>query len=519
MPLTYAGVDLILPEHYPGYNDTVGMFLDRKGYFRANDLRAADFLPWKGLDGEPWHGIVGSRPGTLVWPTGASRWSEGWFYAGKAEKDAILAVTSGVTSANLVLDDGTGGSVTASMYMLPPRPISQIQGAGFTDYREPLYLCQFVDDRFFWQGRKYEGFLSPNTQVSAAALLAAIQVSLGQTFTIEAYSSTQLCIPGLVDGRFRSIPLLLDAVCQSLGLRLVANLNGSYSLIQASTGQTRQTSNVALGTPFTGGQLGWGPTNVDPNTDTENYLPSFIAVHFPQVLNGQVTGDPNYVNTQANPVTTGNGATWDLHTLEAAQVPTQGALPSNKVTLDTYAPLYATAWAKWQTGYNELHNSGITPWVPDGLHRFEWNYTDRDYCTSRSIRETYEVDFVWACCMAPVPPNFSGLSGFSGVTYVSGSGCCGCFPMVSGLSSGSYKNLPSGVLPTGCGVFDIQNGNLIVGGGPGGTVTIIPGIPNTDTGGLSIAQNLVTGVTCSGGTLSVTTNLFTWVNGILVSIQ
>src|SRR5262245_64049547 len=85
-----------------------------------------------GLTFQPWVPTRPVRPGTLFWPVGASRWAVGHFIATGAQVDAILPLAYGnaspwkPTPLNLVLDTGRQNqSITASMYLLPPRPLQR----------------------------------------------------------------------------------------------------------------------------------------------------------------------------------------------------------------------------------------------------------------------------------------------------------------------------------------------------------------------------------------------------------
>lgn len=384
MPCTFGGVNIIVPV------PESSQFLADK--YQPTALSSQDFIPWDGLHRSlPW---LRTRPGALVWPTGASRWAEFSFYAGKAEVDAILALTNGTSTEDLVLDDGLGGTITTKMYMLAPRPVCQFPNS------EPCYLCQLVDQRFFWQGRQVydEGGDFSNTVVATATVLTDLAAALGVTFHTDSYSSSNLVLPALIDGHFKSVPRLLDLVAQSLGLRVVCDLDGTVHLLSATNGVARSNTNATdLSTQWLGGALQFSADSIDDHDETlDSFLPSHVQVIFPRVQDSVVRGEPPYLKSVAITISgqVGNGSIYDLTTLEQATFATGVTNPSNKAALDTLATTYATAWYQWQTGFLDATFSGILPATPDGLHRWEWEYNE-GRITTRAIRETYEVGCWW----------------------------------------------------------------------------------------------------------------------------
>lgn len=95
------------------------------------------------------------RPGTLVWPNGATRWAVGCFLASPSmleNLDLSECLTEGKT---LRLKSGKDDNDVsfAKMRLLPPVPLTYYgDGSGESGkVQKALYLLVFVDQRFFWR--------------------------------------------------------------------------------------------------------------------------------------------------------------------------------------------------------------------------------------------------------------------------------------------------------------------------------------------------------------------------------
>lgn len=85
---------------------------------------------------------------TLWWPTGGTRWAQGWFLATQEMAEACIEASwSGGTpgEATLILGDQLVSSIAAEMYLLPPVPLAWVSG------EKQLYLLPLVDGRYFWR--------------------------------------------------------------------------------------------------------------------------------------------------------------------------------------------------------------------------------------------------------------------------------------------------------------------------------------------------------------------------------
>lgn len=112
--------------------------------------------------GHPWPGVFGGQLGAprpvcppevklyeLYVPTGASNWS---VFRGLMHKDEALKLEPGLFGTLTLRHGAAGTGVAASMFCLPPVPLTGINGAS------DLYLITLVDTRYRWQLQAY-----PNT--------------------------------------------------------------------------------------------------------------------------------------------------------------------------------------------------------------------------------------------------------------------------------------------------------------------------------------------------------------------
>lgn len=96
-------------------------------------------------------------PNSLYWPSGASRFAVGYFFAAKSDLDALrLQARTTPNSYDFQalpfsMDDG-GTTIQTNLFMLPPRPLADISQWGGTT-QDGLYLLTLVDERYFWWER------------------------------------------------------------------------------------------------------------------------------------------------------------------------------------------------------------------------------------------------------------------------------------------------------------------------------------------------------------------------------
>lgn len=193
---------------------------------------APRYSPSLGLASVPFRAHLPPGPvrvGRLHYPWGASRFAVGHFLVDSGTLGAIRAYcqndSASYRAAPLVLDGGDGVSITTDLWMLPARPLAQINN-------EPgLWLLTLVDERYFW----WLTAASVSAQSTWALLYAAIGTALGVTIEAETVASAYLTPPAELAGSYPALPLLLDAVATSVGHRIVRLWDGTIKAQSATT--------------------------------------------------------------------------------------------------------------------------------------------------------------------------------------------------------------------------------------------------------------------------------------------
>ena len=190
----------------------------------------------------------------LRWPHGATRFGYLLGIATDAQLARIRAeVYAGATNYRarpLVLADGVGRTVTADMYLLPPRPLAQCPGAA------GLWLVPLADERWRWW--RAAGTVSVTGGTTTwPDLFAAIGAALGVTITADDVPAAYLKPSAALGGSYQPLPVLLDAAAASVGMRVVRTLAGAVRVMSPTTALATRTANrLATATKLTaGGQL------------------------------------------------------------------------------------------------------------------------------------------------------------------------------------------------------------------------------------------------------------------------
>jgi hypothetical protein len=331
---------------------------------RSLPVRAWDPWPVKNpqaLSSRPWLREGPLRLNTLLWPSGASRWSVFHAVVDDATMDRIRGAT-GSFGQPLVIDDGTGPVLSVTMYPLPPRPLSQIAGAnGFS-------LLTLLDRRAYWP------WLSADVEVVGgtttwADLFTAIAAALGITLDVDDVPAAYLSPPAALSSAYDSLPALLDAACLSCGLRFAAALDGtSYRCWSVAAAQTQVARNLAgVSNPRVAGGL------FLQGTDLNGILPDAVRVVFPRADDGLPDPAPVAVPvTLASlnfppgaPVGGIGGLTKTFHSSAVATY--SGGSLSNSAALTALATQAATDFYGWQAAGNyDVAYAGVAPWLPTG---------------------------------------------------------------------------------------------------------------------------------------------------------
>jgi len=163
------------------------------------------------------------RINQLYWPTGAGRWAKGYFLCTQEVRDSLVAA-SGFPRFQFTASIGAFWFST-HLYLLPPRPISCVDGSS-----NNLWLLPLVDERYYWQFRNFG-----DTAISSwTSLFASLATQLGVTITVDTIDQDYLEPDHIVLNRkYDNAAVILDAVASSVNQRIVRQLDGTVRSINA----------------------------------------------------------------------------------------------------------------------------------------------------------------------------------------------------------------------------------------------------------------------------------------------
>lgn len=179
------------------------------------------------------------RLGILHWPCQhASRWATFFHLVGGEQLSRIrtqLGSSNGPIS--LTVSDDAGRSVTAGMYLLPPRAVGQ------TGVDE-IYLLELVDERYYWwmAGDQHAPSPTATTWTTHISDLFAL-LGLGPFIDTIPASYDPPDISRWQVG-YEPIPVLIDAACKTVGCRVVRTPAGAVKVVRFATAKTALDANV-----------------------------------------------------------------------------------------------------------------------------------------------------------------------------------------------------------------------------------------------------------------------------------
>ncbi len=312
--------------------------------------------------------------GRLYWPRGASRFAFAHFVISDRILQLIrpLAYNGGTLNPlTLSMSDGTR-STSADLYMLPPRPISQIANPGVPG--GSLWGITLVDDRYFWWFRKGEIAVDEGT-TTWDDLYDAIASALNISLTIDTVDADYQMPTRRFDTLDQPLPVLLDAVAYSVGQQIVVGMDGSISTQNYDTAKADFDANWEEITNRSFGGL-FHTASGTVSGDTFALVPQEVRVVFPvqYIESGEVDTVYPIDNTLSGlalsdypPEVTGFIGTQVLWGDQYAMVSTGGGTPTNASELDAYAAAMSRDWYLWQLGGTDVVYAGIGPWTPEGI--------------------------------------------------------------------------------------------------------------------------------------------------------
>jgi hypothetical protein len=372
--VTYGGVPLTFPtaEVLAWIEDTIS--------FRDVVEFAYPSWPGKGRTAWPWPLWWMDRPpaiGRLVWPVGASRWGYGHFLATDSQLTQIrpqVYYANRYSPLPLVLDDGNGRPVSTNMYLLPAKPL--MQGTGDTE----LYILTLVDPRYFW----WEVAAAVPFQVPYAwsTLLALVTASLGINLIPDAIAPAYMLADTSLSSNYEFLPMLLDAVLQNIGHRLVAPMTTNplptyrtHTARSAIKSQKDQYDALVTTNRFpvklAGGVLRLNPAAAP--TDLIAVTPDTVLVRFPDYTQGfgfffVQTVDLNTFGLPEYPLPqTGHEGVKVFHDTAAFD-------GTNAIALNLLAQQIAQDFWLWKLSRLDVTFGGAIPWIPEGMDDIIWDW-------------------------------------------------------------------------------------------------------------------------------------------------
>lgn len=347
----------------------------------------------------------GLRLGSLWWPSGASRWA---MFHGLATDNDLAAIRNNLKNTGYQSEDSEGallygpgqlvlseenqqfktvGKITATMFMLPARPLFDITG------QNGLNLLTLVDDRFGWWFRDSGNITVVDGETTWGDLFDQIAIALGVDINYDVDPDTD-AIPetylypghGLA-AQYEQTPLLLDAVAYNVGQRIVVELDGSVYSFTATSSYDMMQDNISDLDADDPESLFIEGGGFLSSADQALLLPSAVRVVFPRSVGYVDLGQSYAVDVTLAELdiedlgTQGNGNVKTFHDTCGAEGPTQSA-PLNATVLDDLATQIATDWYFHQLAPLDAKFEGIVEWGIEGLSEaVEWVYVSGEVST------------------------------------------------------------------------------------------------------------------------------------------
>jgi hypothetical protein len=367
MTITYGGIPLGQPSPaVAAFVDAHPMDLQKPANFERTAFTQAQEERFQKV-----------RLNHLYWPVGATRWAHAECLANQRTiRDLrLMAYTSASPNRFVALpftmDDGMGGTLTTSLYMLPPRPLNTMAGGEF-------WLLELVDARFFWWEVAANISIDEGT-TTWAQLIAAIGTALGITITLDTISPAYLTPAASLVEPYAPLPVLLDLAVQAIGHRLIRNLSGAVRTQTPTTARTAQNAQLATAmkrAKAAGGSFSFDATRAN---DLPGRVPASVTVTFPRTDNDVPSLVPYAITKTLTGLaiseygpTIGHAGTKIIPSTAVARF--LATVLVNPGELDLAARVIAEDWYRWQLAKVNARYDGIYPWPADGFtDHIEWS--------------------------------------------------------------------------------------------------------------------------------------------------
>lgn len=297
------------------------------------------------------------RPNQLYWPTGASRWAIGYFFATDAIKKQMVEVVHSKGLQHAELKVVTNSEFTAEMYLLPPRRISGMEDS------QACWLMPLVDERYYWQYENIGDFAvdAESEDGSWDDVFGQLGTQLGVSIAHDGTSSAYLAPdPEELTRRYDNAAVLLDAVSHSVGHRLVRWPDGTVKSMNFTNSETQLTENTGSSPAWQ--QIAGGDFDIGP-------VPAQVNVVFRRFVDHVVIPRKNYAIAKApsSATATIGSSQKTIHSTLYADFTIVGTgSPDNISDLDNLAGEIATDYYKSAEHAYDRTFAGIKPWKPCG---------------------------------------------------------------------------------------------------------------------------------------------------------
>jgi len=448
MPLSYANVPLLLHDPSGAANDHIRRYLDERmaSIFtpeltcytddrsgpRTNNSQPS--IQQVGLPVPNYPSQPRPKINTLYWPTGATRWAQGLFLI---DGENLTRINNAMATSGLYNKANTPQSFKMST---PEIGDDGLSSSLYMLPPRPVSPKNTPSDQRLWilplvDVRYFWQFSAVSVFASCgwSDLFSQLGTALGVTLSVGAVSGNYF-YPDPVEWRrdYENAAMLLDAACHTVGMRFVRNTIGDCYVMNSTLSATKLAGNL---TNTSRQEIAGGDMS---SLGFASMVPGNVIVTYRNGDNSNIKG----VDTVAATISP-NDPNWEkvFHTT-ALQSRTSTGL-SGQIASDYYS---------WLTTRYDYDSAGILSWQPGGFDDFIlWEYgvkkgRQKEYhAQTRSQSMPYNfgvtnlpITFTNPCSTSSSSSSISsssnsGSSG-SGSGSASTSGACGCVPVVTGVS-------------------------------------------------------------------------------------
>lgn len=374
--LTYGGVPLLLPDADGELLTWMRQKQDIADAVIFGETTVADKSPRRGL--LAWGGDrkgIGQtvanyaappppRLNSLYWPTGATRWARGYFLAtGEAKERITQQAHSTGGNAPLVLrwgDESARTPLSASMWLLPPRPIARVSAGALN---EQLWLLPLVDSRYWWRERNAED-LEISSSTTWADLFSTLGSALGISVALPTAVDAAYLSPDTYEftRRYENAALMLDAAALSVGKRIVRRLDGTVRAESNATSEAVIAANVGKAYQLLAGGF---------YHDEAGYRPEKVICTFRKWRHYRVLQKGQVHTVEVEPEITTAVATSTnkvVHSTMFADYSLDSpSPPANTSDLDALAEIIGEDFYGWLRSRYDATFAGAQPWDLNGF--------------------------------------------------------------------------------------------------------------------------------------------------------